>query len=306
MPNDGRGRSSKKCHRVFILKLLLTGSGGFTGKHFAFEAKKAGHEVVALMADLTDPIALRAELLVCGPIDAVVHLAAISFVGHADDSAFYAVNTVGTTHLLTALAHLPAEMLPRKVLVASSANVYGNCETSPINEAQLPAPVNHYAASKLAMEHMTRIFSDRLPIVIARPFNYTGPGQALSFLIPKIVSHFAKRAHRIELGNLHVEREFNDVEWVCSTYLKLIETGKPGSTYNVCSGVPYSIQSVIDQLTNLTGHIIHVDMNPALVRHNEVHRLCGDPTMLIDCTGEVNSCSLSDTLSKMLKNHAEY
>ncbi|MEZ5701534.1 MAG: NAD-dependent epimerase/dehydratase family protein [Burkholderiaceae bacterium] len=50
----------------------------------------------------------------------------------------------------------------------------------PFSEAQMPAPVNHYATSKLAMELMARTFADRLPIVITRPFNYTGPSQAES------------------------------------------------------------------------------------------------------------------------------
>jgi nucleoside-diphosphate-sugar epimerase len=213
-----------------------------------------------------------------GP-DEVVHLAAISFVGHEDDSAFYGINTVGTTHLLQALAALP--QIPRKVLLASSANIYGNCEAYPIAESQAPAPVNHYAISKLAMEHMARTFADRLPIVITRPFNYTGPGQALNFVIPKLVSHYARRAPVVELGNLQVEREFNDVRMVCDAYLALLAHGQPGEVYNVCSGEPYSLQHVINTLTELTGHSTEAKVNPAFVRANEVHRLCGDPTKLL-------------------------
>ena len=88
------------------MKLLLTGADGFTGLHFAARARASGHEVVGLKANLTDRDALQAEVTQVAP-EAVVHLAAISFVGHADDSAFYAVNVVGTTHLLAALAALP-------------------------------------------------------------------------------------------------------------------------------------------------------------------------------------------------------
>ena len=89
---------------------------------------------------------------------------------------------MGTINLLDALCALP--ICPSKVVLASSANVYGNCAVSPIKEDQPPAPVNHYAMSKLAMEHMARTFASRLPIVITRPFNYTGPGQRSNFLIP--------------------------------------------------------------------------------------------------------------------------
>ena len=283
------------------MKILLTGAAGFTGRFFMSAAKAAGHQVLALQANLTDKSALNDEVARAQP-DAVAHLAAISFVGHADESAFYAVNVVGTTNLLAALAALPVR--PSSVLLASSANVYGNCEASPINEEQGPAPVNHYAMSKLAMEHMAWTYQDRLPIVITRPFNYTGPGQAQQFLIPKLVSHFARKAEQIELGNLHVEREFNDVRMVCKAYLALLEYGVPGQVYNVCSGQPFALQHVVDIFEKLTSHAMGVKVNPAFVRANEVNRLCGSPEklngLLIHKGVNFNSPSLDKTLQWML------
>jgi GDP-6-deoxy-D-talose 4-dehydrogenase len=278
-------------------KILLTGAAGFTGLFFKSAAEAAGHQVVALQADLTDKAAVAAEVLQAAP-DAVVHLAAISFVGHADDTAFYGVNVVGTMNLLVGLAAL--QVKPSKVLLASSANVYGNCDASPITESQPAAPVNHYAMSKLAMEHMARTYLDRLPVVFSRPFNYTGPGQAPNFLIPKLVSHFARRAPAIELGNLHVEREFNDVRMVCDAYLALLAHGVPGEVYNVCSGQPYTLQHVIGLLSGITGHTMDVQVNPAFVRANEVHRLCGSPHKLRSCVGDLPAYDLADTLQWML------
>jgi nucleoside-diphosphate-sugar epimerase len=155
--------------------------------------------------------------------------------------------------------------------------------------------------SKLAMEHMARTYLDRLPVVFTRPFNYTGPGQAPNFLIPKLVSHFAQRAPAIELGNLHVEREFNDVRMVCDAYLALLAHGVPGEVYNVCSGQPYTLQHVIGLLSSITGHAMDVQVNPAFVRANEVLRLCGSPAKLRDCLGELPSYELKDTLQWMLK-----
>jgi nucleoside-diphosphate-sugar epimerase len=278
-------------------KILLTGAAGFTGLFFKSAAQAAGHQVLALQADLTDKAAVAAEVLQAAP-DAVVHLAAISFVGHADDTAFYGVNVVGTMNLLAGLAALPVK--PSKVLLASSANVYGNCDASPITEGQPAAPVNHYAMSKLAMEHMARTYLDRLPVVFSRPFNYTGPGQAPNFLIPKLVSHFAQRAPAIELGNLHVEREFNDVRMVCDAYLALLAHGVPGEVYNVCSGQPYTLQHVMALLSGITGHTMDVQVNPAFVRANEVHRLCGSPDKLLRATGALPAYGLDQTLSWML------
>lgn len=283
------------------MKLLLTGALGFTGLHFAEAAAQAGYQVLPLQANLLDTAALRAEVAQAQP-DAVVHLAGIAFVGHADESALYSVNTVGTTHLLAALATLPKP--PAKVVLASSANVYGNSPIFPIPETQAPAPANHYAASKMAMEAMARTYSDALPIVIARPFNYTGPGQSTDFLVPKLVSHFARKAPAIELGNLDVEREFNDVTMVCQAYLQLLARGHSGATYNVCSGVMYSLREVVALLTDITGHTLQVQVNPALMRAHEVRQLCGQPdrlnTLLRQQGIEPRQPTLRSTLVRML------
>ena len=283
------------------MKILLTGANGFTGRPFTQLAVAAGHTVEPLHADLTNPVALQKQVLASAP-DAVVHLAAISFVGHADHNAFYAVNVIGTTNLLSALVQLPKR--PQRVLLTSSANIYGNCTQLPITEDQPAAPVNHYAMSKLAMEHMARTYADRLPMVITRPFNYTGPGQSVNFVFPKLVEHFAQRAPSIALGNLDVEREFNDVQMVCGAYLQLLQHGVPGEVYNVCSGKPYTLEHVINTLARISGHQIKVQVNSALVRANEVHRSCGSPAKMHalltrhGCTLE--NPTIEDTLHYML------
>lgn len=280
------------------MKILLTGADGFTGFHFMSAARGRGYEIVPLRSDLTDKERLKKEISE-RYFDAVVHLAAISFVGHKEEASFYNVNVVGTTNLLAALSHLKKK--PHKVILASSANVYGNSESSPILEVQKPEPVNHYAMSKLAMECMARTYLDNLPIVVARPFNYTGSGQGLNFVIPKLVDHFKRRATRVELGNLHVEREFNDVRMVCDAYLALIECGHIGEVYNVCTGKTYTLQEVINSLSVMTGHSITVDVNQSFVRANEVLRLCGDPSKLEQVMSKANISTFKPTLSQTLK-----
>jgi len=259
------------------LKLLVTGADGFTGQHLCSRAAKAGYEVFKLKADLLDREALQNEVLLVQP-DLVAHLAAISFVGSPNKVSFYAVNVIGTTNLLDTILELP--QAPLKVLLASSANVYGNCDISPIDENITPNPINHYAVSKLAMEKMALTYSEKIPIVITRPFNYTGPGQDINFIIPKLVEHFLTKRPTVSLGNLNVEREFNDVNLVCESYLNLLTYGVPGETYNVCSGVAYSLQFVIDKLSSMTGHSIKVKVDPRFMRSNEVALLKGDPSKL--------------------------
>ena len=279
------------------MKLLVTGASGFTGKHFVKAAHDYGHEVIALEADLRDCDAVKQQVLQAAP-EAVVHLAGISFVGHADPCAFYHVNVIGTLNLLDALTALIQPL--RGILLASSANVYGNCNTSPITEEQSPAPVNHYAMSKLAMEYMARTYLERLPLFFARPFNYIGPGQRESFVTPKLVAHFVQRAESVDLGDLDVEREFNDVRFVCEAYLQLLDKAAPGEVYNICSGKPIALKSVFDLLSQITGHHMQIKLNSAFVRDNEIHRLYGNPEKLYRLVGDIPLPALQDTLHWIL------
>ena len=245
--------------------------------HFAKLADAAGHRITALQSNITDAPALEAEVLTTDP-DWVIHFAGISFVASKDDEAFYRVHALGSSNLLASLSKLRKK--PVKVLLASSATVYGNSNVAHASEDQQLNPIDHYAMSKVAMEEMAKTFMDRLPIIIARPFNYTGPGQKGNFLIPKLIAHFTQKNASIELGNLNVEREFNDINMICEAYLNLLQYGTPAETYNVGSGNARSLKQVINTLIQMTGHAIEVKVNPDFVRANEVRRMCADPAKL--------------------------
>lgn len=230
----------------------------------------------------------------------VVHLAAISFVAHGDADEIYRVNVLGTRHLLEALSK--ASVKPAAVLLASSANIYGNAQEECLAEDTLPAPANDYAVSKLAMEYMTALHRERLPLMIARPFNYTGVGQSVSFLLPKIIDHFRRKAPVIELGNLDVARDFSDVRVVAEVYRRLLETpAAVGGTFNVCSGQAYSLQEVLSMAREISGHDIEVRVNPAFVRANEVKRLLGSRARLESVIGPVKNIPLRETVRWMLE-----
>lgn len=288
-------------------RVLLTGANGFTGVHLRAELEAAGYAVVGAVVgvpagphevalDITSLDNCRSVMEAIRP-DYLVHLAAISFVQHADAEAFYRVNVIGTLNLLQAL--VDAGVSPRRVLIASSANIYGNATAGIIAESQAPQPVNHYAASKLAMEHMARTWNDRLPIVMTRPFNYTGIGQERHFLVPKIVSHFVQRAPVIELGNLDVERDFSDVRTVARIYRGLLECDCAGQTVNVCSGRPYSLRGILAMMEEICGYRIDIQVNPAFVRQSEVKILIGSPERMRALLGEINVIPLEQTLRWM-------
>lgn len=289
-------------------RALLTGRNGFTGRYVAAELEAAGYDVIGLSdrpepggarsinANLLDREAVAAAVATVKP-DVVLHLAAISFVAHGDVSEIYEVNVVGTRNLLEALAAL--EKKPRIVVLASSANVYGNAEVEPITEDTPPAPANDYAVSKLAMEYMARLWTDRLPIVITRPFNYTGVGQSEHFLIPKIIDHFRRGERVIELGNTEVVREFGDVRDVARAYASIVETQPLSGTFNICSGVGHSLADILDMMAEIAGYRIEVRVNRVFVRSNDVARLVGCGSRLRQVTGVVPAMSLRDTLAWM-------
>jgi nucleoside-diphosphate-sugar epimerase len=262
---------------------LLTGATGFTGRYLEPALRSRGYRVACAdpagpqPCDLTDPLAVEEAVLRSEP-DVVIHLAAVTYVAHNNAEDFYRVNVLGTLNLLQALAKL--KRAPKRVIVASSANVYGTPKAEVLDESLCPAPVNHYAASKLAMEHMVRTWFAQLSILITRPFNYTGPGQAEHFLVPKIVKHFRKRAPYIELGNLQVSRDYSDIEDVILTYLALLESDARSEIVNICSGRAIALLDIIEMMNEIAGYKIEVRVNPAFVRENEVPRLVGSPTKL--------------------------
>lgn len=297
-------------------RIIITGAKGFTGRYVAAEAKSEGWETVGLvhqlrstnekdpLFDVLHPVNLldsKALISIINDIkpDYVVHLAAIAFAAHGDVEAIYRTNVLGTRHLLEALAI--STHRPKAVLLASSANVYGNSTSGILDETTPPNPANDYAVSKIAMEYVAQLYTARLPIIIARPFNYTGVGQANQFLIPKIIEHFQRRATEIELGNLEVARDFSDVRTVAACYKKLLETPAAiHGTFNVCSGRTYQLQDIIQILERLSEHHINVNINPDFVRANEVKILQGNRAKLESVIGQIDDIPFDETLQWML------
>jgi len=298
-------------------RVLVTGITGFAGRYLARRLRDAGYEVAGLaavehdlgeLADLASDLhrvnlldtARLTEIVVSVAPTHVVHLAAISFVGHQNVAELYGTNIVGTRNLLQALTGLSNR--PRNVLLTSSANIYGNSDRAVLDEDAPPAPANDYAVSKIAMEYMAAQFRDRLPITICRPFNYTGIGQSETFLIPKIVNHFRRREKRIALGNIEISRDFSDVRTVVDYMARLMESpAARGHVYNICSGRAHSLRYVLDTCARLTGHNISIVVNPDLIRANEVTTLRGDPARLHEAVGRAEEHEFDDTLSWMLR-----
>ena len=294
--------------------VLITGLRGFTGRFLAAQLEASGYQVFGTVfgtvfgkvpqtpgeyaVDLCNLEQVQNLVNKVKP-DYVAHLAAISFVAHGDADAIYRTNVVGSRNLLQALSE--CEKKPQSILLASSANVYGNAVGDPIGESTTPNPVNDYAVSKLSMEYMARLWMDKLPVTIVRPFNYTGSGQASHFLIPKIVEHFQRTEKSIELGNIDVYRDFSDVRMVARVYQRLLQSNCVGEIFNVCSSVAVSLEEVLSMMADIAGYTIDVKVNPTFVRENEIKVLRGDNRKLKSTVGEIDIIPLRETLEWMYK-----
>lgn len=312
-------RSSLKMHAEVsgvLPRVLVTGAAGFTGKYLGPRLRDDGFEVHGLSSVVSEAtLEGYAELYDCdlsnsdrlkrildkGRYNKIIHLAAIANVAHGDPAQFYTVNMLGTRTLLELLRRTDTK--PTAVLLTSSANIYGNRTAGVLNESTPPAPSNDYGVSKYGMELIASLFSGHLPILIARPFNYTGRGQSPDFVIPKIVDHVHRRAKHMELGTLDVARDFSDVRTVVDAYSRLIRAETAvGQTINICSGKAVKLSDLLRMVEAIAGFLPEVRVNPAFVREGEVQTLRGSKQKLEAIIGPLSDIPLADTLHWMLED----
>lgn len=292
------------------MRALVTGAGGFVGRHLVHHLTEAGDEVHTTDpaqggADITDAAAIAAEIAAVGP-EVVYHLAGWADVGGswAHPVEAFRANAEGTLNVLSACQS--AEV--GRVVAVSSADVYGavSPEELPLTEDSPLRPASPYAASKVAADYLglQAWLGHRLPVMRVRAFNHLGPGQADKFLASALASRIA-RAEReggevLAIGDLSPRRDFTDVRDVVRAYRLLAEKGEPGEAYNVCSGVDLAVQQVADALLGLARVDLRFETDPALLRPVEVPVLRGSHTKLTAVTGWEPEIAIEDTLAELL------
>lgn len=298
-------------------RVLITGITGFTGRYVARQFIELGCEVYGFShanthtiegvkqiyaVSLTDYEGLKQAVGSIKP-HYVIHLAAISFVAHANIRELYETNVIGTRNLLEALK--TTSFLPESVIIASSANVYGNNNSGqPLDESTILAPVNDYAVTKVSGEYISSLYSHVFPITIVRPFNYTGLFQNNNFLVPKIVQAAQTRQPIIELGNLDVARDFSDVRDVARFYSELIQSSDINQLriINICSGESYSLEQILEYAQQAANHRFdEVQVNPSFVRSNEIKLLLGNPRFLNNSISNPCRYTLAQTIEWMVE-----
>lgn len=294
-------------------KLLVTGLNGFVGGHLQALLSSMENEAWQLMAskphDLLDCASLDAWLQDECP-DAVIHLAGQTFVPEAfrDPQRTLEVNLLGTLNLLQALKR---RGFSGTFLYVSSGDVYGQVAESdlPIIESLAPRPRNPYAVSKVSAELLCQQWSYSEPwrIIVARPFNHIGQGQAESFVIPSMARQLIRvrqslQPAQIEVGDVDVTRDFLDVGDVLKAYLALLEHGRSGEIYNICSGVERQVRDLIMQMASLAGVDVELVQDATRMRRAEQRRVLGCSEKLQKETGWKPGVSITETLQAVLSD----
>ncbi|HLW45582.1 MAG TPA: GDP-mannose 4,6-dehydratase [Acidimicrobiales bacterium] len=292
------------------MRVLVTGGRGFVGRWLSAHLAEQGDEVtvVDVETDVTDEQAVVGAIEASHP-DALYHLAARAHVGDSwrDPLDVFRVNALGTAAVLAAARRAAPEAT---VLVVSSAEVYGTVteDELPIAEDAPLRPATPYAASKAAAEQIAlqgwRGYGQR--VVVVRPFNHVGPGQAPTFAVPalarRVLDARRESSHELLVGTVTTRRDFTDVRDVVRAYRLLVDAAEPGTVYNVCSGRDIAISDVAIALMSVAGVELRMVTDPALVRPVDTPVLRGDPSLLVAATGWEPRIPFEQTLRDVLRD----
>lgn len=317
------------------MRVLITGAGGFVGKHLieaissqtdyeifatALDEKEASNidlpkERITLI-DITDKDKVQALFERVRP-EQIYHLAAQSSVGLSwkIPAVTLRVNIEGTLNILEAMRRQDMSgecqgMSGKKILLIGSAEQYGKVTAAdlPIGEEQAVVAGNPYAISKIAQEQLAAIYKDAygLNVCIVRAFNHIGTGQRPDF----VISDWAHQIVEIErgekepklfVGNMKVRRDFTDVRDIVRAYMLIMEKGESGQIYNVGSGRSVSLEEVLQTMISLSARQdIAVEVDPAKVRAADIEDLVSDNRKLVETTGWQKTIPLEQTLADIL------
>lgn len=296
------------------MKILITGIEGFVGPYLAelfvndkvygtyFLEPNRVKGIDYRYMDVTDAHSVKYVISSIKP-DLIFHLAGYSSVAEAWKNPEIAlnINAHGTKNLLDALTSLK---LKPKIVIISSADVYGKPKQLPLTEKHASHPISPYGKSRVVQESIVANYPE-LDITIARSFSHTGPRQLPKFVCPAFAHQIAMIEHKLQEpvirhGDLSVKRDFLDVRDVVKAYKLLAEKGKPHEAYNVCSGKVYAISEILNILISMSSLKIKREIDPSKVRPVEIPELLGSNEKLCKATGWKPSIDFKQTLKDIL------
>jgi GDP-4-dehydro-6-deoxy-D-mannose reductase len=305
--------------RAMPRAVLVTGAAGFAGSHLIDLLSNVDEPVTAWhrpggspprdvagvswqAVDLLNRDAVAAAIAGLSP-EVVYHCAGAPHVGHSwhTTESTFSANVRATHHVIEGLRQ---NGRPARVVVASSALVYASSDR-PLREDDLIRPTSPYAVSKLAQELVAVDGNDDMHVSIARAFNHFGPRQSPDF----VASGFARRIAEIEagrgdaelaVGNLDARRDLTDVRDTVRAYRAIVERGRPGRVYNVCSGRAILIRDLLDMLLSRARVRIGVRIDANRYRPSDQPIVVGDGQRIRDEIGWTPVVAIERTLDDLI------
>ena len=300
MPGEGR-------------RILVTGVRGLAGRALAKQLTENGYVVFGtsrtegasepsqapgLYQWRADDAQATRRLIETARPEIVFHLSGLArtFGPSLDD--YRAANVAPTEELLGALAS--ADAPPVAIILASSAAVYAPpTDEKPLAETSPLRPGGPYGVSKLEMEARAEAFAGDLPITLARFFNFTGPGQSEDFVAARIVGEISRGVRTLSLGATDRIREFNDVDAVATTLIRLANSATSGPV-NIASGRGLSIDDLVAAAADIINCSIAVETDPSRLRKDDPPVVIGACDILQKAGAELVQPPIRDTLQRML------
>ena len=313
-------------------RILVTGATGFVGSHlldllletepkaqiYALKRLNSSlrnvehikNKVAWFDGDLCDAHSMNV-IIACEPHE-IYHLGACSWVSPSWSmpSVYMQTNAIGTINLFEAILNRPYVGEKPKVLVSCTPEEYGDVkpENLPITEESLIAPVNPYAASKVAQDAVCQSYfaSCQIPIIRTRAFNHEGPrrdkhGALASFAYQIVRMEAGLQRPVIQVGSLSATRNFTDVRDMVKAYQLAMKLGIPGELYLIGSQNIYTIQECLEKLIALSYcREICWKVDQKRVRPTELNYLIGDCSKFEKLTGWKPEISFDDMLQGIL------
>lgn len=298
-------------------EIVITGINGFVGEHLARQLKSTGHFVHGVGREV-EPKKTVANLLdkytQCDLMDrestkslslysasAIIHLAGLASVTDSFKfpDRYKKDNSAMTDNLLSSAHH---QGFTGRAVIVSSGAIYDSNQPMPLNEEAKLTQGSPYSIGKIAAEETTKSYKKKnLDIVIARPFNHIGPGQAPGFLVSdlydQILETKGSRNPTISVGNINTRRDFTDVRDIVKAYELLADAPSlQFDTYNISSGNSYSGRDILDQLTKVMRIAVTARIDPNRVRPTDAPEIIGDSTRIQNELHWSPSISLEQTI----------
>jgi len=300
-------------------KTLVTGANGFVGQHLVKELAKHGASVLAVGGPLVAASpsefikeyvtldlakAAEAKKIDFSDVKGVIHLAGLAaFTPSFDRPMDYITTNIGIeTNLFEAAL---AQGVRPRFLIISSGTLYDTKAPGPLTETSPTIANSPYSVSKLGQEQMAQYYRSRgFECIIARPFNHIGPGQGLGFIVPDLTEQVMAVAQGkrkdVLVGNLDAQRDYTDVRDIARAYRLLLEKGREGEIYNVCSGTLHSGHDILNGIIQAAHCQPVIKQDPAKMRPSDISAVAGSRQKITDDTGWNPEITLETTLADVV------